>query len=198
MRRKIYRQTRNKVPVKHGSTLVDNTGPGVGSFFKHVIWETETGPRVNTGANQTIKTQADNARDCNVGDLIKYVNICMQCSPRGAESTNIADDTGWLEWAVFWQDQASTTLSVANIGTETLGVLSGRAYRADAIMSGCFPVGARQSMSADLHIKIPKRMCSLKIGSTLQIMCYVRGSSSTDTRTDSNRLIVSSQFKAYS
>ncbi len=198
MRHRIFRQTKGKVPIKHGSSLLDNSGPGVGSFFKHVIWETEVGPRNVTGGNQNIKTQADISRDCNVGDIIKYVNICIQCSPRGVDSTNIKDDAGWLEWAVFWQEVAQDVLTVANIGTETLGVLCGRAYRADSIMSGCFPLGSRQSMAQDLHIKIPKRMCQLKVGSTLQIFCYVRGSSSTDTRTDSNRLIVSSQFKAYS
>ena len=198
MRHRVFRQTRGKVPVKHGSTLVDNTGPGVGSIFKHLIWETDIGARSAGGAQQNIKSQADTGNECNVGDIIKYVNICIQCSPRGADSTNLKDDCGWLEWAVFWQDQATATLTVANLGIETLGVLSGRAYRQDSIMSGCFPMGSRQSLSQDLHIKIPKRMCQLRVGSRLQIMCYVRGSSSTDTRTDSNRLVVSSQFKAYS
>ncbi len=198
MRHRVFRQTRGKVPVKHGSTLLDNSGPGVGSFFKHVIWETEVGIRSSAGNEKTIKPEASTGRDCNVGDVIKYVNICIECSPRGADSTNIKDDTGWLEWAIFWQDQGTTTLSVANIGTDTLGVLSGRAFRQDSIMSGCFPLGSRQAMSSDLHIKIPKRMCQLRMGSTLQIMCYCRGSLSTDTRTDSFRLLVSSQFKAYS
>ncbi len=198
MRHRVYRQTRGKVPIKHGSTLLDNTGPGVGSFFKHVIWKTDVGNRTTTGGPKIIKSEASTDETCNVGDTIKYVNICMECSPRGADSTNIKDDTGWLEWAVFWQDQTPTVMLVTNIGTETLGVLSGRTYRQDAIMSGCFPIGARQSMAQDLHIKIPKRMCTLKLGSQLQIMCYLRGSSSTDTRTDSNRLLVSSQFKAYS
>ncbi len=198
MRHRVFRQTKGKVPIKHGSTLLDNTGPGVGSFFKHVIWETDVGGRTTLGTSKTIKADANTGRTCMVGDTIKYVNICMECSPRGVDSTNIKDDTGWLEWAIFWQDQTSTAMGVTNIGTDTLGVLSGRTYRQDAVMSGCFPIGSRQSMSQDLHIKIPKRMCQLKMGSSLQIMCYVRGSSSTDTRTDSNRLLVSSQFKAYS
>ncbi len=186
------------MPIKHGSTLLDNTGPGVGSFFKHVIWDVDVGSRTTLGTAKVIKSEANTGRTCNIGDTIKYVNICMECSPRGADSTNIKDDTGWLEWAIFWQDQTTSTMAVTNIGTDTLGVLSGRTFRQDAIMSGCFPLGSRQAMSSDLHIKIPKRMCRLKVGSTLQIMCYARGSLSTDTRTDSFRLLCSSQFKAYS
>ncbi len=192
------RLTLNKVPIKHGSTLLDNTGPGVGSFFAHVIWRTEVGGRVAAGQPKDIKVNASTDEECNVGDIIKYVNICIQAAPRGADSTNIKEDTGWLEWAIFWQSQSATVMTVANIGTDTLGVLNGRTYREDAIMSGCFPVGSRQSMSQDLHIKIPKRMCKLRMGNTLKIMCYMRGSSSTDTRTDSVRLLVSSQFKSYS
>ncbi len=198
MRHRVFRITKGKVPIKHGSTLLANIGPGDGSFFKHVIWETDVGGRAAGGASKVIKSEANTGRTCEVGDIIKYVNICMQASPRGADSTNIKDDTGWLEWAIFWQDQTATTMTVANIGTDTLGVLTGRTYRQDAIMSGCFPLGSRQAMSADLHIKIPKRMCRLRMGSQLQIMCYMRGSSSTDTRTDSVRLLVSSQFKSYS
>ncbi len=198
MRHTVFRVTKGKVPIKHGSTLLDNTGPGVGSFFRHVVYETKAGGRTTSGAPKVIKSEASTDETCEVGDVIKYVNICLECSPRGADSTNIKDDTGWLEWAIFWQDQTNDVLTTANIGTDTLGVLSGRMYRQDAIMSGCFPLGSRQAMSADLHIKIPKRMCRLRIGNKLQILCYARGSLSTDTRTDSFRLLVSSQFKSYS
>ncbi len=198
LRHRKLRITKGKVGVKHGSTLLGNIGPGDGSFFKHVIYKTNIGPRALAGGVQIIKAQAQTDETCEVGDIIKYVNICLQCSPRGADSTNIKDDSGWLEWAIFWQRESTATLTVANIGTDTLGVLSGRAYRENSIMSGCFPVGSRQSMSQDLHIKIPQRCCKLKVGDQLQIMCYLRGSSSTDTRTDSNRLLVSSQFKSYS
>ncbi len=197
MRHRVFRQTRGKVPIKHGSTLLDNTGPGVGSFFKHIIFKATSGQRAVDGSPKVIQNASSTDEDCQVGDIIKYVNICIECSPRGADSTNIKDDTGWLEWAIFWQHEANIVMTVANIGTDTLGVLSGRTYRADAIMSGCFPLGSRQAMSADLHIKVPKRMCNVRLGDRLQIMCYARGSLSTDTRTDSFRLLVSSQYKSY-
>ncbi len=196
MRHRKVRLTKGKNGVKHGSTLLDNTGPGVGSFFKHVIYEVPVERSVN-GAPQTIQESQVTDETCQVSDIIKYVNICIQCSPRGVDSSNLKDDIGWLEWAIFWQRESTKTLTVANIGVETLGVLNGRTFRENAIMSGCFPIGSRQSMSSDLHIKIPARCCKLKIGDKLQIMCYARGSSSTDTRSDSFRLLVSSQFKSY-
>ncbi len=185
------------MPVKHGSTLFDNTGPGVGSFYKHLIYSVTGGTRPTDGSPKVLESQVITDETCQVTDIVKYVNICIQCSPRGADSTNLKDDCAWLEWAIYWNREADITLTVTNIGTDSLGVLSGRCFRENAIMSGCFPIGARQPMSSDLHIKIPDRMCKLKLGDKLFIMCYVRGSSSTDTRTDSHRLLVSSQFKAY-
>ncbi len=191
-------QIKSKVSIKHGSTLLDNSGPGVGSFFRHLVFNTDVGQRSTDGAVQTIQNAAKTDEQCMVGDIIKYVNICIQCSPRGADSTNLKDDSGWLEWGLVWQQEEGTAMAVTNIGVEQLGVLLGRMFRQNAIMSGCFPIGSRQSMSADLHIKIPPRMGKLRIGTSCRLYCYVRGSSSTDTRTDSNRLIVSSQFKTYS
>ncbi len=185
-------------PIKHGSTLLDNTGPGVGSFFVHKIYQTDAGERLNAGGPQNIQQKAVTDETVQIGDIIKYVNVCLQCSPRGADSTNIKDDAGWLEWAVAWQREEDINITVANIGTDVLGVLNGRVFRENALMSGCFPLGSRQAMSADLKIKIPQRMQKIKMGDKLKIYCYARGSSSTDTRTDSYRLFVSSQFKSYS
>ncbi len=198
MRHFRKRVTSGKVPIKHSSTLVDNTGPGVGSFFSHNIFSTNVGTRVQTGASQVLQDASSNNDICMVGDIIKYVNICMECAPRGVDSTNIKDDSGWLEWAVVWQEERLTAPTTANIGVETLGVLCTRAFRENCLLTGCFPVGSRQSMSQDLKIKLPRKCTRLRQGSVLRIFCYVRGSNSSDTRTDSNRLIVSSLFKSYS
>ncbi len=196
--RRIFRQTLGKVPIKHSSTLLANIGPGDGSFFGHVIFQTKVGPRIQTGATQNLADFATNESVCTVGDIIKYVNICLECSPRGADSTNIKDDSGWLEWAVVWQEEDSIDPSVVNIGVLTLGCIASHAYRQNCLLTGCFPVGSRQSMAQDLKIKLPKKCTRLRQGSLLKIYCYLRGSSSTDTRTDSNRLVVSSHFKSYS
>ncbi len=198
MRHRRQSLTRLKNPIKHGSTLLANTGPGVGSLFVHKIFDTNVGERLSQGATQVIKAEAKTDRTCEVGDIIKYVNICIECGPRGATSTNQKEDGGWLEWGVIWQREEDANLGVTNIGVETLGVLLGRMYRENAIYSGCFPLGSIQTMSVDIKIKIPARMCKIKMGDKLKCFAYTRGTLSTDSRTDSFRLLVSSMFKAYS
>ena len=192
------RLTRDKVPVKHASTLLDNSGPGVGSYFAHVIYETTAGARALGGGTDTLRTSETTGRMVMVGDVIRYISACVQTSPRGADSTNIKDDAGWIEWALVWQREKDAAPNVTNIGTETLGVICSRAFRENCFYTGCFPYGSRQSNSIDIKHKLPEKCCRLKLGDILKLFCYVRGSSSTDTRTDSNRLIVSSHFKTYS
>ena len=191
-----FRQTRGKVPVKHASTLVDNTGAGVGSFFGHVVYA--VGPsRAAAAGVQTIQDASTTEQLVQIGDIIKYVNICLEAAPRGAEPTNLPDNCAWLEWAVCWQRERNTFPTVANIGVATLGVLASHFYRENCLMTGCFPIGTRQAMSQDIKIKIPKRCCNIKMGDRITILCYVRTSLSTDMRTDSHRLIASSHFKTY-
>jgi len=197
MRHRIRRVTMGKTSVKHASTLVDNTGPGVGSMFSHVIFTTDAGARVQAGGVVTIKQEADTGKVVNVGDIVKYVNVCIECSPRGADSTNIKDDAGWLEWALVTQKEQNKIVTTANIGIQTLGVGATNFYREDCLMTGCFPLGSRQAMAQDLKFKLPKKCVNVRLGHSLQMICYARGSNSTDTRTDSYRLLVSSNFKCY-
>ncbi len=184
--------------IKHSSTLLANTGPGDGSFFAHVIFDTDIGARVLSGAVKAIRDQATTEETCQVSDLIKYVNICLQCSPRGASPTNDNDNAGWLEWAVVWQREANVAPTVANIGVLTLGVICSHVFRENCLMTGCFPIGTKQAMSQDIKIKLPAKANKLHVGDKLTIFCYVRTSLSTDVRTDSHRLIASSMFKGYS
>ncbi len=194
--RRIKRLTFGKSPVKHASTLVDNTGPGVGSFFVHTIYKTGQ-VRSTSGAVQDIAQKDDTEELCKESEIVKYVNICLECSPRGADSTNIKDDTGWLEWAVFLNRTVDRNPAVTNIGVLTLGCVCSHVFRGNCLMTGCFPLGSRQAMAQDIRIKIPKAYNKLQMGDKLKIACYARGSSSTDTRTDSFRLIASSHFKSY-
>ncbi len=189
--------TRGKDGIKHSSTLVDNTGAGVGSFFNHVIYKTDIGTRNTSGAVQVIQDKANTEEIVNVGDIIKYANICLQASPRGVEPTNVLDNAGWLEWAVVWQQEQATNPTVANIGVLTLGVICSHVFRQNCLMTGCFPVGTRQAMAQDIKIKLPDRCVKLKIGSRLSCYCYIRTSNSADVRTDSHRLIASSHLKVY-
>ncbi len=189
--------TRGKAPIKHASTLVDNTGPGVGSIFNHEIYATNVGQRVVSGAVQVLKDSENTEELVIVGSIIRYVNICIECTPRGVEPTNVLDNAGWLEWAVVWQQERDVDPAVTNIGVLTLGVIASHVYRENCLLTGCFPIGTRQAMSQDIKIKLPQKCCKIKMGDTLKLLAFVRTSNSTDMRTDSHRLIVSSMFKAY-
>ena len=167
MRHRYRRQTMGKIPVKHSSTLVDNTGPGVGSVFTHQIFVTDVGVRGLAGQNQTFKDTADNEAKCNVGDLIKYVNICLQGSPRGASPTNDNDNAGWLEWAIVFQEERDAAPTTANLGVATLGVICSHAFRENCLMTGCFPMGTKQAMAQDIKIKLPKKCCRIRQGFVL-------------------------------
>lgn len=186
-----------KQGVKHFSTLVDDTGPGVGSFFGHVVYLTDTGARTSSGAEATVKERATTGKVCNVGDIIKYIHVCLQCTPRGVQPTNELDNAGWLEWALVFQREIDVSPTVANIGVLTLGNVCTNFYREDCLMTGCFPIGTKQSMSVDLPFKLPDKCSRLRKGYLLKVFCYVRTSKSTDTRTDSHRLLASSGFKCY-
>ncbi len=196
--RHFRRATMGKVPVKHASTLVANIGQGDGSIFGHLIFDTKVGGRALAGGVQTLQESVTTEETCQVSDVVKYVNICLECSPRGTIPTDELDNAGWLEWAVVWQRERDATPTTANLGVLTLGCVCSHVYRENSFMSGCFPVGTKQSMAVDIKIKIPKRCSRLRMGDTLKIFCFFRSSSSSDVRTDSHRLVASSHFKAYS
>ncbi len=193
-----FRATKGLNGIKHSSTLVANTGQGVATFFTHVVFITDVGTRNLAGGVRNIKDIATTGNTVNVGDMIKYVNICLECCPRGANPTNDNDNCAWLEWAVVWQRERDVQPTVANIGVGQLSELCTNLYRENCFLTGCFPIGTKQAMSQDIKIKIPRRCCKIKMGDVLEIICFVRTSNSTDTRTDSHRLIASSLFKVYS
>ncbi len=194
-----FRQTRGQTPIKHASALLDNTGSGVGSIFEHVIYRTDL-TRDLSGGVQDLKENITTEDRCQVSDIIKYVNICLECGPREPAPTdeNELDNVSWLEWAVYWQRERRVTPAINNLGVATLGVICSHTFRENCLMTGCFPIGTKQAMAQDIKIKIPRRCCKVKLGDSLIIGCYVRTSDSTDMRTDSHRLIASSHFKAYS
>ncbi len=198
MRHRIRRATFGKDAIKHSSTLVDNTGPGVGSFFAHVIFKTGVGKRLIAGGIQTVQDSSTTENTCQISDVIKYINICLECSPRGANPTNDNDNAGWLEWAVVWQREENTNPTVANIGVLTLGCIASHWARENCLMTGCFPLGTKQAMAQDIKIKLPVKAVKLHMGDILKIYCFIRTSNSADARTDSHRLIASSHYKVYS
>ena len=130
------RITAGKTSVKHGVSLLDNTGSGVGSMGTMYLVRSTAADRNTNGGAINIQTQQSTDELCSVGSVVKYLNICLQISPRGANPTNPNDNNGWLEWSVFRTQEDDTDVTVNNIGTETLGVLTGRIFRQDAVYSG--------------------------------------------------------------
>jgi len=83
------------------------------------------------------------------------------------------------------------------LGLHTLGDVATKQYRGDTIFTGCIPVGAQQSNSLDLKIKIPANKVKLQLGSNLQLFCHFRSVDSADLRTNSHKLIMSALYKLY-
>ncbi len=185
---------KTKEGVKHSSTTLANIGSG-STPTVHTIYVTDVGVRTTTGGTQTIKDVATTSRECNVGDIIKYINSCIQCAPR---LINVEDNNGWLEYALVLQKEQTQLMGNTNLGTQTLQDTATKQYRGNCLWTGCIPLGMNQGNSVDLKMKIPRIYEKVKIGTILILFLFFRSVDSTDVRTDSHRLVVSSIFKCYS
>ncbi len=195
MRHKIIRRTMGKEPIKKATTFIATVGTAsTPTAVTLAICPT----RSSTGADVTIRDDQDTSNQCNVGDIIKYVNICIEVGPRieqGAQ-TDI-DNNGWLEYAVVYQKERSLDIPATQLGLQTLGAVATKMYRGECFYTGCIPVGAQQPNVLDIKIKIPKNFIKFQLGSNFKIYCYFRSVNSADIRTDSHKLIVSSIYKNY-
>lgn len=190
--RRIVRRTMGKDAIKKGTTLIDNIGSGSPITVLDIA---SVQARSTTGAGQVIRDNQTTGADANVGDVLKYVNLCIEIANR---DTNVEPaDSGWLEYAVTFEKETSTPIPVTNIGTLSLPVIATRMFRGDCLWTGCIPVGAIQPMVSDIPIKIPKNKIKFQLGSALKLHMYFRSTDSTDMRTDSCRLVASALFKLY-
>ncbi len=180
-----------KLGIKHAASFINNVGGGtIPTAFTMV--EVDAGSR--TEAHQSIKGSADTDETCMVGDLIKFINVHIQISPR----SGTADETGWLEYAVVWAPENATKLTLAQMGTQTLGETATNFYRNECLWTGFIPVSKTASSGAEFTIKTPKAHQYLKIGDSYILYCWFRSNSSTDTSLVLMRLVQSCNFKAYS
>ena len=99
VRRRIRRQTMGKDAVKKSTTLVDNIGQGTAVPYKHVLVTTNIGARTSTGATATILESQDTGNIAGVGNIIKYINVCIEIAPRGLQPEDDSD-MGWLEYGI--------------------------------------------------------------------------------------------------
>lgn len=199
-RRRIRRATLGKDPTKHSGTLVANIGQGTAVPKGIVIAQTDVGARSSTGAVQTIRDSSTTQETLNVGDIVKYLNICIETASRNVTGdVPTPPDNGWLEYGITFQNQGVfVTPSSSLLGTNTLGDVLTKTYRGDCLWTGCIPVGSTQPVTLDLKIKLPPKAVKMKVGSTLTLWVWKRSVLTTDVRTDSDRVVLSYNYKAYS
>jgi len=194
--KRIVRRTMGKDAVKKSGTRLRNTGPGAAAIADHLLVFTSAGDRTAAGSATVINNPSTIDSACNVGNVIKYLNLCIEVASR-----NVTDpdefDNGWLEYGIVKSKEGQVTPLTTNLGTSTLGDVLTKAFRGDVLWTGCIPVGRNQPMVVDLKIKIPKIFCKLQLGSTLTLYYYTRGVSAADVRTDSYRVLTSFNYKCY-
>ncbi len=195
-RRRKIRLSTIKTAVKHSGTLLANTGSAsVPSFL--TVYQTTVGIRSNVGGTQVIKDTADTAQNINAGDIVKYVNICIQCSPRRPDAPDSHMDNGWLEYALVRQEEQTQLVVISQLGTKTLQDVANKQFRNNCLFTGCLPMGRNQANSLDLKIKIPKIYEKIRIGANLLLFVYYRSGDASDIRTDSHRVVLSTIYKSY-
>ncbi len=191
--KRIQRRTLGKDPIKKSNTLVDNIGQG-SNVSDFTILKSAT-DRSTSGTNQTIRDSQDTSQTVNIGDIVKYVNLFIQAANRDANVESA--DSGWLEWAVVYQQEGNVATSSASLGTRTLGDVCTKTYRGNCLMSGVIPVGAIQPVTQNIIIKIPKKFVKVQQSSLLQLKVFFRSVNSTDVRTDNIRICNSALYKLY-
>lgn len=194
-RRRIKRQTMGKDAIKKSSTAIIVFGQG-STVSRHTVIVANTGTRDLSGATQTIRAEQDTDKTCNIGDIIKYLNICMAISPR-ADAGMEDDNNGWLEYAIIKHKEVRQGITSTQLGLHSLMDVCTKAFRGDCLWTGCLPVGQQQPNSLDLKIKLPKVFTKIQLGSELEILYHFRSANSADVRTNSHKLVSTVQYKCY-
>ncbi len=187
------RLTKNKQKLAHAHSLVVTHGPG-SVPTKFILTETQGGARSLSGAGSAVQSSRDTEETCQVGDLIKYLNIFIQTSSKNA-ALNV--NMGWLEWAVVCKREADADIPITQLGVSTLGVVANQMYRNECILTGNFPLGLDVPNSVPIIVKLPKTKQYLTLGDTYVLFVYYRTSSSTETATDSVKSVLSTIFNSY-
>ncbi len=195
MVRRRVRLTRGKLAIQHSDSIIANTGQG-SAPATFVVSRTDVGARTLTGATQNIQAEGATDEKCQVGDLIKYVNLFIQHCPRPNVGST-SNRTGWLEWAFVCVKESEAPVLATLMGTQTLGDVCTKMYRNECIYTGVSPCGEQQSAYLAITIKIPKFKQYLRIGDQWRFITFWRSSSSTDVTTDTHRLMKSYMYKSY-
>lgn len=185
-----------KVGIQKADSNLTLHGGGTAPLSFNVM-ETEGGARPLAGQEQTIKESATTGEVCNVGDIIKYVNLFIQSGPR-SDSTTPAENVGWIEWAFVMVKESEAPVLITNIGTLTLGTICTNMYRNECIYTGQFPLGLNQSNSQQITIKVPKFKQKIRRGDEWRFIHWFRSTNSTNDDLNNCHTIKSFLYKCYS
>ncbi len=192
-RRKL-RTLRQKANEKHSGTKVHVIGPATVATPFHIMRDSQTGDRDPAGANDTIQLGRSLEQECNIGDIVKYINIHIQVGPR---TVNNLESSGWIEWAFTLAKGLDPVPTNAEITTSTLGDIMTKYMRNECIMTGNVPVSANACSSQEIQLKIPKNKIMLRIGDEWTLWLRARTVSSTETSTASFKVLTSFNYKNY-
>lgn len=188
------RTLRLKTNEQHSGTKMHTIGPGTVTIAEHVIRTTEAGNRDTAGGDASIQSLRTLDDTCQIGDICKFVNIFIQAGPRIESALQSA---GWVEWAVVKQRELDTDPVNTNLGTQTLGDVCTKYFRNECIYTGNVPVGATQTNSQNITIKIPPKFQRLTMGDQLKLYLYARTADATETGTGTFRVVTSYMYKNY-
>ncbi len=193
-RRRIKRQTMGKDPIKKSGTFIAGAiGPA--SVITAVTLNTTPLGRDSAGADSTIRDSQTTSNLSNVGDIIKYINIHLQCGARNASPED--DTSGWLEWAIVKYRESVVQPVNTNLGIKTLGDVCTQTFRGDCLLTGNFPVGGDTPNNAEITLKVPKVATKMQLGSAILIYCHFVSTNNASVAEDLASLRVSWNFKAY-
>lgn len=188
------RTLRGKSYEKHSDTLVSVIGPGTATIPVMLVRDTEVGDRDPAGGNDTIQLGRGLGEECNIGDSCKFVTIHIQAGPR------LVDDLasmGWLEWGFVCHKNSDTAVAKTNLGTNTLGDILTKYFRNECIMTGNLPLSSSGCSSQEIALKIPKSKIQMRIGDVWEFIFAVRTVSTTETGTNTFKVLTSFNFKNY-
>ncbi len=183
-----------KQAIQHAHSFVDTIG-GATAPQNFIILNPNIGARSTDGSAKNFSTDRDTSETVNIGDVVKYVNMFVECGPRNAQGADTR--TGWLEWAFVCVKQTETAVPITQMGVLTLGTVCTNMFRNECIFTGAFPVGSEQPNNATMHLKIPKFKQSIKAGDEWRFLTYFRDMVATSTSTTGVRVIKSYMYKAY-
>ncbi len=193
-RRRPFRKLRNKAYEKHSDTLISVIGPGTAVIPSMLVRDTEQGDRNPAGATDTIQLGRGNNEECNQGDICKYINITVAAGPR---TTGADSSLGWLEWAFCIMKGSDPEPTKANLGTNTLGDIMTKYLRNKCIFTGTIPMGLAQCSVAEIKLKIPNMSQRLVLGDEWRFFFIPRTVVSTDTATNTFKVVTSFNYKNY-